>query len=428
MPTSREPFLSYLTVFRSRLGLINLVLNVTPLGHQPDRALRRRVLQVIEHRIELDLDDTDNDTVFQYLIGKKMVGRSFRSAGRYRGITLVKSSDGVWRAESEHQGTLTRVPVYQTDLWFASPGMPSTIGVPTPDNVKEVIEFAFQLRILDRSKNSWTTAGHLVNGLRRLSATQLEDPANPFVLGAESAAFLWILLERDGLVLRELLRFLIGRDTVRRDEVADALPIIAMRAVDAATILRFPAQSISEGRKLVANLAETDAVGNTRAPGVREHRSSPRLEWLTDLGFLSKVGLVKNSFEYKVTSRVAQLLALLDSTVDPRGAWPFSAALSAWRTNDYWEELRDATEVGDERSALGRAYAVLRRPIGPAPLRDVAFLTGVLFPRLDADEAIARVIALTQETPGASLSGGRLSRSPENIYMTDESLKALGAR
>ena len=357
-----------------------------------------------------------------------MVGRSFRSTGRYRGITLVRSDDGTWRAESEHQGALTRVPVYQTDLWFAYAGVPSTIGVPTPDNVKEVIEFAFQFRILDRSKNSWTTAGYLVNSLRRLSATQLADPANPFVLGAESAAFLRILLEEDGMFLRELLRFLIGRDIVRRDEVAEALPIIAMRAVDAATTLRFPAQSISEGRKFVANLSEIDATGNARAPGVREHRSSPRLEWLTDLGFLSKDGLIKNRFEYKVTSRVAQLLALLDSTVKPGGDWPFSTALSAWRTNDYWETLRDATEVGDERFALGQAYTALRRPIGPAPLRDVAFLTGVLFPRFDADDAIARVMALTQETPGASLSGGRLSRSPENIYMTDESLKALGVR
>ena len=233
MPASRAPFLNYLTVFRSRLGLVNLVLNVTPLGHQPDRALRRRVLQVLEERVELDLDDVNNDFVFQYLIDKKMLGGNFRSGGRYRGIALSRTGQDAWRAESALQGTLTRVPVYQTDLWFADPDMPSTIGVPTPDNVKEVIEFAFQLHILDRSKNSWTSSGHLVNGLRNLTATQLANQANPFLLGAESAALLWILLERDGLFLRELLRFLSGHDIIRRDDVADALPTIAARAIEA---------------------------------------------------------------------------------------------------------------------------------------------------------------------------------------------------
>jgi hypothetical protein len=428
MPASRAPFLSYLTVFRSRLGLVNLILNVTPLGHQPDRALRRRVLQVLEDRIELDLDDVNNDMVFQYLVDKKMLGGNLRSGGRYRGVALVRSDGGTWHAESALQGTLTRLAVYQTDLWFADPDMPSTIGVPTPDNVKEVIEFAFQLHILDHSKNSWTSSGHLVNGLRNLTVEQLANPANPFLLGAESAALLWILLERDGLFLRELLRFLSDHDAIRRDDVADALPTIANRAVDAAAVLRFPSQSISEGRKLVSSMSEVDATGKARAPGVREHRSSPRLEWLTDLGYLSKNGLPKNAFEYRVTANAAQLLSLLDSAVEAGGDWCFNAALSAWRANGSWEDLRTVATARDEASALGWAYAALRRPIGPAPLRHVAFITGLLWPNLEPSQTVGRVIALTQETPGASLSGGRMTRSPENIYMTDESLKALGAR
>lgn len=428
MSTSRAPYLSYLTVFRSRLGLVNLVLNVTPLGHQPDRALRRRVLQVLEHRLELDLGDGNNDAVFQYLVDKKMLGENFRSGGRYRGIALARSDEGTWRATSATQGPLTRVAVYQTDLWFAQAEMPSTIGVPTPDNVKEVTEFAFQLGILDRSKNSWTSSGHLVNGLRNLTATQLTDPANPFLLGAESAALLWILLEKDGLFLRELLRFLSGHDTVRRDDVADALPDIAAEAVDAAAVLRFSSQSISEGRKLASSLSDVDPTGEPRAPGVREHRSSPRLEWLTDLGYLSKEGIPKNSFEYRVTAYAEQLLSQLDAATEAGGDWCFNAALSAWRTNWYWESLRGVARARDEGSALGQAYAALRRPIGPAPLRDVAFLTGLLYRDLDPAETIGRVIALTQETPGASLSGGRVTRSPENIYMTDASLKALGVK
>jgi len=426
MRTSMEPFLSYLTVFRSRLGLVNLVLDVTPLGHQPDQALRRRVRQVLEQRADLELSDPNNDVVFHYLVDKKIVGKSIRSSGRYRGLALARSDRGEWSAEAASEGAVDRISVFQTDLWLAHPGVPSTIGVPTPDNVEEVIDFTFQLRILDRSKNSWTSTGHLISGLRRLAAAQLADPSNPFVLGTESAALFRALLEKDGLFLRELLRFLSGRETVRRNDVAHALPAIATRAVDAASGLRFSRQSISAGRRLAAKLSEADAAGNATAPGVREHRSSPRLEWLTDLGYLSKEGLAKNSFEYRVTTHLAQLVTSLDAAVAAGGDWCFVAALTAWRTNGYWEPLRHATVLVDERTALGQAYATLRRPIGPAPLRDVGFITGILCPSLRATEIIERVIALTKEIPGASLSGGRMTRSPENIYMTDESLKALG--
>lgn len=428
MPSSMEPFLSYLTVFRSRLGLMNLVLDVTPLGHQPDRALRRRVRQVLEDRVELELDDRENDFVFQYLADKKMVSANVRSSGRYRGIALAKTDKGVWQATSARDGPVERLFVYRTDVWFAHPEMRSTIGVPTPDNVDEVIDFAFQLRILDQLKNSWTTNGHLVNALRRLSAGSFADASNPFLLRTESTAVLRILLERDGLFFRELLRFLKGRKAVRRDDVAQALPTIATRALDAANTLRLPPQALSAGRRLVAKLSETDAAGNATSPGVREHRSSPRLEWLTDLGYLSKDGFAKNGFKYHVTSDLAQLLASLDTAVETGGDWCFNGALSAWRTNGYWEQLRRVTPTVDESTALGMAYIALRRPIGPAPLRDVAFITAILSPGLSATEAIERVIALTKQAPGASLSGGRMTRSPENIYMSDESLKALGVR
>lgn len=428
MPTSLDPFIAYLTVFRSRLGLINLVLDVTPLGHQPDQALRRRVRQVLERRIEIELADADNYPIFQYLTDKKLVSGSVRSRGRYRGVALLRSEEDIWRAVNIDGGMVDQFPVYQTDLWFAHPDMRSTNGVPTPDNIEEVIDFTFQLRVLDRSKNSWTSTGHLVNGLRRLSAERLAEPSNPFLLAAESAALLRTLLERDGLFLRELLRFLTGHDMVRRDDVAAALPFIADRAVDAATALHLSRQSLLAGRRLVAKLAESDGAGNAKSPGVREHRSSARLEWLTDLGYLSKDGIAKNSFEYRVTPDAAQLLEFLDSAMGTEGDYWFVSALSAWRNNRYWSSIRSAIAAENERTALGAAYAALRRPIGPASLRDVAFITGMLCADLDVTETIDRVIALTKAVPGASLSGGRMTRSPENIYMTDESLKALGVR
>jgi hypothetical protein len=425
--SSAEPFLGYLTVFKSRLGLHNLVLGVTTFGHQPDRALRRRIRLVLEQQVALELDDPAYEAVFQYLADKKLVSSTVRSSGRYRGVALSRTDAGIWQGESRREGSITRFPVYQTDIWLAHPDVPSTIGVPTPDNVDEVIEFAFQLHLIDRSKNSWTSNGHLVNGLRGLTTEQIPDPANPFLLGAEAVGLLRSLLEKDGLLLRELMRFLRQYKTIRRDEVAAALPEIAARALDAAITGGASPQEVSRGRRLVSKLSETDANDKSSAPGVLEHRTSPRLEWLTDLGYLSKDGLAKNSFEYLVTDRLESFLQTLDAAVEAGGDWPLAATLSAWRSNDYWDELRGTIPAADERTALRVAYEVLRRPIGPSPLRDVAFIAGLLAPFNDADDVVKRIIELIQAIPGASLSGGRTTRAPENIYMTDEALRVLGS-
>src|SRR5262249_28858122 len=151
---------------------------------------------------------------------------------------------------------------------------------------------------------------------------------------------------------------------------------------------RFSPQSLSAGHKLVAKLSETDAVGNARAPGVREHRTSPRLAWLTEIGYLSKEGPAKKRFQYRVASRATPLLASSDVALEAVGGWCFNGELSAWRTNSYWGPLRRAIVARDDRTALGSAYIVLRRRIGPAPLRDVAFITGMLCPSVGATETL----------------------------------------
>lgn len=123
---------------------------------------------------------------------------------------------------------------------------------------------------------------------------------------------------------------------------------------------------------------------------------------------------------------MARLLPILDSAIESGGDWPSAATLTAWRENDQWTSFRKLISASDERAALGRAYMALRQPIGPAPLRDIAFIAGMLFPELT--DPVEHVIALAQELPGASLSGGRMSRAPESIYMTDETLSFLGLR
>ena len=167
MTTPELPFLGYLTVFRSRLGLANLVLSVTSLGHQSDRMLRRRIRQLLEARIDVPLKEPNSDVVLQYLLDKKLVGETMRADARYRNITLTRLANGDWEADAGERRHLVTFPVFQTDLWLSSDAVRSTNGVPTPDNVDEVIEFAYQLHLIDRRKNSWTSLAHLVDALRR---------------------------------------------------------------------------------------------------------------------------------------------------------------------------------------------------------------------------------------------------------------------
>lgn len=422
MASTPEPFLRYLTVFRSRLGLANLVLSVTTLGHQPDQALRRRVRQVLERRVELDLAVPENDPILQYLLDKKVVSAGARSTGRYRGIQL-SNTDGRWRAYAN--GTAQSViSVFQTDVWLSNPLVPSTIGAPTPDNLEEVVELAVQLRLISRSRNSWTASGELLSALRASTKDRTPVPDNPFVLGAESAGLLRCLLEEDGPVIRQLLGFLSHRDSVRRDDVADALPGIVEAALIADWSPRLPSQSLALGRELVAKLR--GAEGGGPGPGVREHRSSPRLEWLTDLGYLSKEGLRRNGFEYRVTPLVSPLLEAMERVGAMEGEWATAVSLEAWRSNPHWRPLRESLAIDDPRTAFAAAYRMLRRPIGPASLRNVAFMYGLLCARVPSMTALEDTSDLIRTIPGASLSGGRFGRAPESVYLSEESLGSLG--
>ena len=140
---------------------------------------------------------------------------------------------------------------------------------------------------------------------------------------------------------------------------------------------------------------------------------------------MTKARVPRNSFEYEVTAGVERLLRIIDDRVENGSDWAMSAAIEAWRTNEYWDWLRDGVEVRDPGSAVARAYSLLQRPIGPASLRSVAFLAGMFCSTISCEDLVSRVIGLTSNLPGASISGGRYSSSPEGIYLSKESLELM---
>jgi hypothetical protein len=434
------PFLTYLTVFKSRLGSLNLVLRVSGLVHQPQAALLRRVRNTLEEREDLALDKTTNDPVFAYLIEKELIGREPRAKGRYTQYTGLERTPGGWRAADRHGKPVTELSTFQTDVWLSHPAVRSTIGVPTPDNAGETLELAHQLRVVLKSKNTWTAAGQLSVALRDRCSAAVVDPANPFLLGVESVAFMRQLVIADGLILMELVRDLSGvgdtRSQVTRDEIARAFPDIVARAVDKASKGRAPQPSLREARDFLKLIRETGrprsrrsrgeggsdndgGPGSSRGPGVLEHRVSPRLEWLTDLGYLTKDGLPKNGFTYITTDALKGLLSDLEASAGEHD-WSEQVAVSQWNQNPLWKDFRTQVSVATRSDSYRDAYQLMQRRIGPASLREVAIAAALLGREIRSfRDVVGDLIAYAQETEGAALSGGQFRRTPENIYLPD---------
>jgi hypothetical protein len=430
---TQAPFLIYLTVFKARLGIANIVLPLASFAYQPGATLTRAVRQHLAATVPLRVKDPANSSIFHYLLDKNVIGATPRREGRYKDYCLTKNGSGGYSA-SRGQKPITELPVFQTDLWMAHPALPSTIGVPTPENTEELLEFCFQLGLLTRTKNTWTAAGQMVAHLRRDYPTEASD--NPFLLGLEAMGLLRQFIDRDGLLIRELLRELLALpERVPRDDIAARLERIAARAVSAAEALRLPSPVVTEGKRFVRLLKSTTAkykqsgLGKTtRGPGVLEHRTSPRLEWLTDLGVLSKDGLPKNGFEYRRTSDARLLFASLDRhAYGP--TWADQIALDFWRFSNRWGSVRSTITAASQRSAIEeafrRGYQLLQRSVGPAPIREVCFAAALLRPG-DSEPLewyTNRLIEWATSEPEITLSGGRYTRRPELVHMTPTVLK-----
>jgi hypothetical protein len=416
-----EPFLTYLTIFKSRLGAVNLVLSETSFAHQPHVALERKLRAALDRRSPVAVAEPTNERVFRYLNGKKLLTPNLRRSGRYQRYSLSRTEDG-WTVADRSGGPISELPVFETDQWFADPRMRSTIGVPTPDVAGEIVDLAYQLGVLSRAKNTWTAAGQMVLKLRSIGAN---DSQNPFLLDLEAVAYLRQVIEKDGVLMQEVVRYLheVG-GRVTRDEVAGQFKDIVKRAVEA---LREGGANPAEQRsakEFLALIQKTSTKTSSRGPGVLEHRVSPRLEWLTDLGYLEKTAHPKNAFAYDVTSALGDLLHDLDGLADvaDRSA---EIAISQWRKNPMWNRCRGAIRSNTERDAFLKAYSIMRRRIGPAPLREVAFLAGLSCEAFETfSDATDALVAFAKATDGVSLAGGRYSRAPENITISPHLLEA----
>ena len=171
-----------------------------------------------------------------------------------------------------------------------------------------------------------------------------EEDANQFVLGVEAVGYLRQVVEKDGLLMRELVRYLAQSGSeVSRDGIAKDFAEIVARAVAAVREAGVSPPEQRTAREFQAMIEATTlkaqqvaSAGGSRkgtsGPGVIEHRLSPRLEWLTDFGYLEKSRERKNAFSYTVAPALSQLLVDLDEHIGQSNAADEIASRSGVRT------------------------------------------------------------------------------------------------
>jgi hypothetical protein len=66
---------------------------------------------------------------------------------------------------------------------------------------------------------------------------------------------------------------------------------------------------------------------------------------------------------------------------------------------------------------------MLKRPIGPLPIRDVCLVAACALEKGDVEAVVDELLAMSQQDSHINLSGGRYKRSPEFVYIDDALLR-----
>lgn len=410
--------LTYSTVFRSRLGALNLALECSDRSFAARARIKRNLENKLKQTRVVSRDDAAWTPLVGYLVEKGFVSKAKGGKAKYK-FRYEKDPAGPIRLFDAKGAELREVTVAIADVWLSDDRIRSTIGVPTVENVEEVLDFAIQLEIISASKGNWTSAGKIASELRGA------DEANPFIPGAEVALFARTLFQRDGWLLKPMVQRLGGlprlftrEDMIGQfgDIVGDVEAIVGVAIKDKDQLKEFAA-FLELVRKNLKKRADKEA-DETINLGVLEHRVSPRLEWLTDLRVLAKEQ--KNAFsymlgeDYETMVRAVEYIGESESSRD-------EAALR-FLTQSSWarHELSGRAEA-DPFRAMMNAYALVRPPVGPARIDDVCFMAGLLMRDADRtmDACRDHVLELSRTQEGITVSGDRFTKAPRLVHVKE---------
>jgi hypothetical protein len=411
------PFITYLTLFQSRIASGNVVLGQMGASTVGGASLQRKVKELLNKKVEVNVSHAPS--VLSYLHSKKFIPQAVSDKSRYPGLALRLDGDTLklFNRDGEQQ---TKLRVYQVDLWMSDERVSSTVGTPTSDNAEELLALCQNMGVIAGPANSRTGPGEVTQRLRN----RAPDPDNPFVLGPEMVILMRQLIERDGfMIICVLGKF--ARDTGRlidRDQFALELPGLTQEAIDRAKQFGRSPEAIGKAKEFLRLVQQTGSKRKqmSDAPGVLEHRMTPRLEWLVDFGALTKAGFPRNGFSYRVTDDAQLLRSALESYYSNATSTD-DAVLEYWRASRTLSALRNRYDSQDARAAIRQAYGDLRRNVGPVAIRDVCLVAGMRLSekRWTVAALEAELLSMAQSDKAINISGGRYQRSAEFVYIKE---------
>ena len=401
----KNTFISYTTLFRSRLGImIPILQTIGSRTHRPENLIRALKKEFFEN-VTIKSTDQDWQSVKSYLVEKGYISTKPKILGRFKGISCRRPDNGEIKLSKDsteiHELNITRL-----DHWYSQPYMLSTIGVPTEDNLDEYLEMCLDFKVVNKNFQSLRLGNTIQKILLQVNKDKIFEPN----LSNLKPYFLKLLLESDFYIIFAMLKS-IGSSNQKftRDDIVRQFPDIAQDALKICENV-IKSQNINRDLKKFCKLIKETSEkskkkGNSGGPGVLEHRVTPRLEWLVDLGILSKTGFKRNSFNYKSTEVLSKLTILLEQVLKDNSKL-MEAVLSVGEF--------DLNKDGNFKDLI-EAYKILSGTIGSVSIDDL-IMTTCINSKITNPRDLRQILMERKDDKGVRFTGGRYSRQAEFVW------------
>lgn len=192
------------------------------------------------------------------------------------------------------------------DCYLSDPRMPSQTGALAKSAFRDSLipNLATEIRLLLPTNYSLTPLGqllfHLVRPEESAALRQYDPNVNPFLLTTEQKAFfLYCFLRSDGDVLRRLYSRLISRaGWFHRSEAGNELAEVFREIAAGYSKKIRSGRDVTAVQKLREYALAIESQPDTSHSGVREQRTTMRLEVFVDMGLLEKEDPTKYTYRF----------------------------------------------------------------------------------------------------------------------------------
>ena len=403
-----DALIEYTNVFRSRIAHGNLVARHND-NRQKDLSIIERRIQGRAFRIEdISSDDKSWKSVITYLVDKGFLGKKPKKSGRYKGMFVREESGELFVYRDDE--VMTKIPITLVDAYFSDLRVRSTVGVPTSENLGEAVGASIDFGFCNKRGQNLRLAD-LMLGITSLVGQSEE---NPYVVDKLDILYFYSIIRSDFFVFLSICQRIRGESEFDRNDMIHSFPEVVNGAVGIAERY-FPRRSVMRTLKKYSRLMETSLLKfgdeKMRGPGVLEHRLTPRLEFLVDIGFLRKNDK-RNSFSYHVEDSCKEFVERIHGT---ENKLDFINVMRAYIFS------RLGGDVPIDFSDIARVYNEIGPRVGSISIEHLAIAVLSVHRTADVQSFFDSLFAKGHEKY-VRFTGGRYNRSAEYVWIDTKSV------